>query len=104
MCDELFPVIFDEAVMPKRVNQADGDDLIMTSACNFYDGVTQAEAEAFYDQQKKLEREPQTPPSYGLNTTLVKENGQVKELVWSANGKYSNAIYRLLVGEGCCRC
>ena len=96
MCDELFPVIFDEAVMPKRVNQADGDDLIMTSACNFYDGVTQAEAEAFYDQQKKLERDPQTPPSYGLNTTLVKENGQVKELVWSANGKYSNAIRHIV--------
>jgi dipeptidyl-peptidase-3 len=96
MCDELFPVIYDEAVMPKRVNQADGDDLIMTSACNFYDGVTQAEAEAFYDQQKKLEREPQTPPSYGLNTTLVKEDGQVKELVWSANGKYSNAIRHIV--------
>ena len=52
MCDELFPVIFDESVMSKRVNQADGEDLLLTSACNFYDGVTQAETEAFYDRQK----------------------------------------------------
>ena len=96
MCDELFPVIFDESVMPKRVNQADGEDLLLTSACNFYDGVTQAEAEAFYDRQKQMESEPQTPPSYGLNSTLVKENGEIKELIWSSEGKYANAIRHII--------
>ena len=96
MCDELFPVIFDESLMPKRVNQADGEDLLLTSACNFYDGVTQAEAEAFYDQQKQMESEPQTPPSYGLNSTLVKENGEIKELIWSSEGKYANAIRHII--------
>ena len=96
MCDELFPVIFDESLMPKRVNQADGEDLLLTSACNFYDGVTQAEAEAFYDQQKQMESEPQTPPSYGLNSTLVKENGEIKEYTWSSEGKYANAIRHII--------
>ena len=96
MCDELFPVIFDESLMPKRVNQADGEDLLLTSACNFYDGVTQAEAEAFYDQQKQMESEPQTPPSYGLNSTLVKENGEIKEFTWSSEGKYANAIRHII--------
>lgn len=96
MCDELFPVIFDESLMPKRVNQADGEDLLLTSACNFYDGVTQAEAEAFYDQQKHMESEPQTPPSYGLNSTLVKENGEIKEFTWSSEGKYANAIRHII--------
>lgn len=96
MCNELFPVIFDESVMPKRVNQADGEDLLLTSACNFYDGVTQAEAEAFYGQQKQMESEPQTPPSYGLNSTLVKENGEIKEFTWSSEGKYANAIRHII--------
>ena len=96
MCDELLPVIFDDAVMPKRVNQADGEDLLLTSACNFYDGVTQAEAETYYEQQKQNETMPDTPPSYGLNSTLVKEKGEVKELVWSANGKYANAIRHII--------
>ena len=96
MCDELFPVIFDESLMPKRVNQADGEDLLLTSACNFYDGVTQAEAEAFYGQQKQMESEPQTPPSYGLNSTLVKENGEIKEFTWSSEGKYANAIRHII--------
>ncbi len=96
MCDELFPVIFNEQLMAKRVNQADGEDLLMTSACNFYDGVTQAEAEAYYEQQKQAEMNPDTPPSYGLNSTLVKENGEVKELVWKVGGKYSNAIRHII--------
>lgn len=96
MCDELFPVIFDESLMPKRVNQADGEDLLLTSACNFYDGVTQAEAEAFYGRQKQMESELQTPPSYGLNSTLVKENGEIKEFTWSSEGKYANAIRHII--------
>ena len=52
-CDELFPVIFDESVLPKRVNKADGEDLVTTSACHFYEGVTQAEAEDFYTRMKQ---------------------------------------------------
>ena len=96
MCDELFPVIFDETVWPKRVNKADGEDLLMTSACNFYDGVTQAEAEAFYQQQKQQDDHQDTPPSFGLNSTLVKEDGQIKEKVWSANGKYARAIRHII--------
>ena len=73
MCDELFPVIFDADLLPKRVNKADGEDLVTTSACNFYDGVTQQEAEAFYAELKQ--KGGQQPPSYGLNSTLVKEDG-----------------------------
>ena len=96
MCDELFPVIFDPQVLPKRVNKADGEDLIQTSACHFYENVTQAEAEAFYDEMKKNEPAKDTPPSFGLNSTLVKENGEVKELVWSANGRYANAIRHIV--------
>ena len=96
MCDELFPVMFDPQVLPKLVNKADGEDLIQTSACHFYEGVTQAEAEAFYDEMKKNEPAKDTPPSFGLNSTLVKENGEVKELVWSANGCYANAIRHIV--------
>ena len=96
MCDELFPVMFDPQVLPKRVNKADGEDLIQTSACHFYEGVTQTEAEAFYDEMKKNEPAKDTPPSFGLNSTLVKENGEVKELVWSANGRYANAIRHIV--------
>ena len=96
MCDELFPVIFDETVLPKRVNKADGEDLLKTSACHFYEGLTQAEAEEFYEQQKKDTPHSDTPSSFGLNSTLVKEDGVVKEEVWSANGKYANAIRQIV--------
>ena len=97
MCDELFPVIFDETVMPKRVNKADGEDLLLTSACNFYDGVTQAEAEAFYEQQKQQDKHQDTPPSFGLNSTLVKKDGKILEEVWSSGGKYANAIRHIIL-------
>ena len=96
MCDELFPIIFDETVMPKRVNKADGEDLLLTSACNFYDGVTQAEAEAFYEQQKQQDKHQDTPPSFGLNSTLVKKDGKILEEVWSSGGKYANAIRHII--------
>ena len=96
LCNELFPVIFDPQVLPKRVNKADGEDLIQTSACHFYEGVTQAEAEAFYDAMKRDNPKPDTPPSFGLNSTLVKEDGTVKEVVWSANGRYANAIRHIV--------
>ena len=96
LCDELFPVIFDEKVLPKRVNKADGDDLLLTSACNFYQDVTQQEAEAFYARQKATDADNDEPLSYGLNSTLVKQNGEVKELVWSSNGHYANAIRHIV--------
>ena len=95
LCDELFPVMFDPQVLPKRVNKADGADLIQTSACHFYEGVSQAEAEAFYDRMKKHEP-TDTPPSFGLNSTLVKEDGEVRDVVWSANGRYANAIRHIV--------
>ena len=95
-CDEIFPVIFDKDVLPKRVNKADGEDLVLTSACHFYEGVTQAEAETFYDCMKKNEPMKDTPPSFGLNSTLVKENGVVQEKVWSAKGCYSKAISHII--------
>ena len=94
LCDELFPVIFDPQVLPKRVNKADGEDLLLTSACNFYDGVTQAEAEDYYNSKK--DTQDQQPPSYGLNSTLVKRDGQISEDVWSANGRYGNAIRHIV--------
>lgn len=96
MCEELFPVIFDESLLSKRLNQADGEDLVLTSACHFYEGITQAEAEAFYDEVKQKNGDVSMPPSYGLNSTLVKEGDRIKEQVWSANGKYANAIRHII--------
>lgn len=93
---ELSPVIFDAAVLPKRVNKADGEDLIITSACNFYDGVTQQEAENFYAAMKQSNADCKTPPSYGLNSTLVKTEGQIMEHVWSSDGLYGNAIRHIV--------
>lgn len=89
--DELCKVIFDPTVQPKRVNQKDGDDLVQTSACNYYDGVTQQEAERFYDAMRD-ENDP-TPISYGLNSTLRKTaGGTLKEDVWHEGGLYGEAI------------
>ncbi len=96
LCDELFPVIFDATVLPKRVNKADGADLIQTSACNFYDGVTQQEAEAFYARRKAEDTGNPAPASYGLNSTLVKEGDVVREDVWKADGRYGNAIRHIV--------
>lgn len=95
MLDDLCPVIFDPAIMPKRVNQADGDDLVATSACNFYDGVTQAEAEAFYAALKSREAGDEQP-SYGLNARLVKRDGVVFEETYKANGRYGAAIRQIV--------
>ena len=96
LIEELFPVIFDKAVLPKRVNKADGDDLVLTSACNFYDGVTQQEAEAYYQQQKEAAADDKQPVSYGLNSTLVKDEVGIHEVVWSAEGRYANAIRQIV--------
>lgn len=94
LCDTLFPVIFDPAVMPKRVNQADGEDLVLTSACNYYEGVNQQEAEEFYNNLK--DPADHTPVSYGLNSRLVKENGVIKEKVWKVGGLYTEAIEKIV--------
>ena len=94
LCDELSPVIFDPIVMPKRVNQAAGEDLVLTSACNYYDGVTQKEAEDFYNAMKDPKDE--TPVSYGLNSRLVKENGKIQEKVWKVGGLYGQAIDKIV--------
>ena len=95
-CEELFPVIFDETVLSKRVNKADGEDLLLTSACHFYEGVTQAEAETFYQEMKQKHADSPMPPSYGLNSTLVRKDGRIEEEVWCADGKYANAIRHII--------
>lgn len=94
LCDEICPILFDPSVMPKRVNQTDGEDLVLTSASNYYDGVTQAEAEAFYNQMKDPKDE--TPLSCGLNSRLVKENGRIQEKVWKVGGLYTQAIEKIV--------
>ena len=94
LCDELSPVIFDPTVMPKRVNQAAGEDLVLTSACNYYDGVTQKEAEDFYNAMKDPKDE--TPVSYGLNSRLVKENGKIQEKIWKVGGLYGQVIDKIV--------
>ena len=94
LCQEVFAVIFDPTVMPKRVNQADGEDLVLTSASNYYDGVTQAEAEAFYNNLKDPKDE--TPVMYGMNSRLVKENGKVVEKVWHTEGLYGEALSKVV--------
>ena len=94
LCDEVFPVIFDPAVMAKRVNQADGEDLVLTSASNYYDGVTQSEAEAFYGKMKNPN--DTMPVMFGMNSRLVKENGKVQEKVWKSGGLYGQAIDKII--------
>ena len=94
LANVLCPVIFDATMLPKRVNKADGEDLLLTSACNFYDGVTQAEAEAFYAAKK--DAADHQPPSYGLNSTLLKRDGQLVEDVWCSHGRYGNAIRHIV--------
>ena len=89
------PVMFDPNVMPKKVNQADGVDLIKTSANNYYgEGVTQAEVEAFYAKMKNPN--DSTPIMYGMNSRLVKEDGKLVEKVWKVGGLYSPAIERIV--------
>lgn len=88
------PIMFDPTVMPKRTNQADGEDVVATSAGNYYDGVTQAEAEAFYNAMK--DPNDATPISYGLNSRLVKRNGKIYEEVYKIDGRYGQAIARIV--------
>lgn len=90
----LVPVIFNPEVMPKRVNQTDGEDLVQTSACNFYENVSQAEVERFYTRMKEDGNEQ--APSYGLNSKLTKRNGELVELKWTEDGLYGAAIKEIV--------
>ena len=96
LCAELFPVIFNPDVLPKRVNKTDGEDLVTTSACHFYEGVTQQEVETFYQEMKTAHVNDPEPPSFGLNSTVVKRDGKVEEDVWCLNGRYGAAIQQII--------
>ena len=98
LLDELLPVIFDAAVLPVKVCKKIGWDLVKSSACNFYEGVSQDEVEDYYSSMKK--DASTSPHSYGLNTTVIKENGKISELTWRAGGKYSAAIEKIITWLG----
>lgn len=102
LLDDICPVIFNPEVMPKRVNQKVGDDLVLTSACNYYDGLTQKEVEDFYAKMRKEDAaNADTPISYGLNSTLRKmSDGSLKEDVWHENGLYGSAIKHIVYWLG----
>ena len=91
----LCPVIFDPAVQPKRVNQAAGEDLVATSACNFYRGVSQQEAERFYAERRDPEAGDEQP-SWGLNSKLVRCDGRLEEEVYRTGGLYGAAIKQIV--------
>lgn len=94
LCNELLPVIFNPDVMPVKVNKKAGFDLVETSACNFYDGVTQNEVEEYYVSKK--DPDDKEPLSFGLNTTVVKRDGVIKEDVWKIGGRYGAAIEKIV--------
>ena len=94
LADTLSRIIFDASYMPKRVNKTDGDDLVLTSACNYYEGVTQQEAEDYYNALK--DGAGDNAPSFGLNSRLVKRDGQLFEEVYSAEGLYANPIKHII--------
>ncbi len=94
LIEEISPVMFDPEIMPKKVSLDAGNDLVLASAVNFYEGVNEAEAEAFY---KGLEQtDPLHPLSFGLNSKLVKEKGVVFEKIWKMGGGYSPAIEKIV--------
>lgn len=94
LADTLSRIIFDADYLPKRVNKADGEDLVLTSACNYYEGVTQQEAEDYYNAMKETAGD--NAPSFGLNSRLVKRDGQFYEEVYYADGLYANAIRHIV--------
>lgn len=87
--------LFNPEIAPKRVQQEDGRDLIKDSACNFYENVLQQEAEAFY--ASKINPDPERPVSWGLNSKLVKQNQQLKELIYKSDGRYGKAIRKIVI-------
>jgi len=94
LLNDITPVMFNPKIMTKRVNQTEGEDLVATSAGNYYDGVTQAEVEAFYNNMK--DPSDPTPISYGLNSRLVKRNGKIQEQVYKVGGRYSEALEKVV--------
>lgn len=99
LLDELCPVMFNPAIMPKRVNQKAGDDLVKTSACNYYENLTQREVEDYYDAMRRADADNSaTPMSYGLNSTLRKSSsdGTISEDVWREDGLYGAAIKHIV--------
>lgn len=94
LIEMLTPIMFDPNILPKRINQAAGVDLVKTSAVNFYEGVSEKEVESFYNKMK--DQNDNTPISYGLNSKVVKENGVVTEKVYKVGGMYSPAIERII--------
>ncbi len=94
LCDDIFPVIFDKLILPKRVNKADKQDLVVTSACNYYENVTQDEVETFYNDMK--DENDEAMPSYGLNSKLVKCDGKLVEYKWTESGLYGSAIKNII--------
>jgi len=96
--EELFelldPIIFDPEIMPKRVNKSQGEDILTTSACNYYRGVNQNKAEEYYNNLKKSGGD--TPISFGLNSRLVVEEGELVEKTWKVGGLYSKAIEKII--------
>lgn len=94
--DSIAEVIFNPAIMAKRVNLAEGQDLILTSACNYYQGVTQKEAEEFYEREK-ANGDQQHPVMHGMNSTLVKgADGKIYEQRWTTTGKYGTLITKIV--------
>lgn len=93
-CEELIAVMFNPQVLPVKVNKKDGFDLVKTSACNFYDGVSQNEVEDYYASKKNPK--DKEPLSHGLNTTVIKRDGVIREDVWRIGGKYSAAIEKIV--------
>lgn len=94
LCGDIFPVIFDQLILPKRVNKADKQDLVVTSACNYYENVTQDEVETFYNDMK--DENDEAMPSYGLNSKLVKCDGKLVEYKWTESGLYGSAIKNII--------
>ena len=92
--NEIIPVMFNPEVMPKRMSQAQGTDIVQTSAVNFYEGVSQKEVEDFYNSMK--DPNDNTPISYGLNSKVTKEDGAIVEKVWMLGGMYDKAIERII--------
>jgi len=90
----ILPVMFDPTVLPKKVNQTAGDDLVKKSAVNFYDGISENEVTNFYRGMKKPG--DTEPLSYGLNSKLVKENGKIREITWKVGGMYNDALKQIV--------
>ena len=91
---ELIPIIYDPNIAPVKVSKKAHEDIVKNSACNFFVDVTQAEVEAYYAQLK--DNNDKEPLSLGLNTTVVKENGTIKEETWRVGGKYSKQITHII--------